>query len=462
MGPEKLSGPNRRFALPSLLAVLALVAALCAPGAASAEPAAGPTLTVTPSTGLHHGSVVTVTGSGFKPGAPLFLMETIRVPIVNNLPVIHNGKKKVTADRAGKFTTKLKVLQRFAHINCVVTGCFVSTVSANVPSTLVDRSQDATAPIAFGEGTNGYDDDILPHQRVVRPELTVDPARGLQEGNEVTVTGKNFPANTQLNVAQTLVRPENGRPTEHSDPVQVTTDATGNFTTTLEVSHKVKGNNCLRVACFVAAYPTVEPAPQGEQERPIRGLERQIVEGHDAWTELEFDGSDLTTLALDAEQIQQAETGRINISGAQPHDLFRIEVLGPGDFSAQPWIMADEHGNASLLMMSDFAQETGSYTVRLTTDRTGAVTETKFSVSTNAFFDPAQHEGRFQEIENTMPAAGPSHADQLAQAEAEKRRAWNSWWYIVGAIAAVVGFGIIGWFARDRRRPAQGQNLSGQ
>lgn len=59
----------------------------------------------------------------------------------------------------------------------------------------------------------------------------------------------------------------------------------------------------------------------------------------------------LTKLDLEAEGIEQADTARINITGAQPLDLYRIEVDGPGEFSPAPWVRADEHGNASVLLI---------------------------------------------------------------------------------------------------------------
>ncbi|MFZ2509716.1 MAG: neocarzinostatin apoprotein domain-containing protein [Gordonia sp. (in: high G+C Gram-positive bacteria)] len=459
MGPEAPAGSNGRYVVPAILAILTLITALCVPGTAAAEPVARPALTVTPSTGLHHGSVVTVSGSGYRAGAPLFLVETIRVPIARGIPLIHHGKKRVTADRTGKFTTTLTVLQRFGHINCAVTGCYIATVSGTLPGAILDRSLDASAPITFGDTPNGNDTD--PNARGVRPELTLEPASGLQEGTAVTVTGRHFPAATPVNVVQTIVRPENGRPTLQSDPIPVTTDAQGSFTTSIKVSPKIKDTNCLRTDCFIAAYPVTAPAAQdnrsGTEPRTRNNPlpELSIVRGHDAWAPLVFDGSDLTKLSLEAESIAQADSARINITGAQPLDLYRIEVDGPGEFSAQPWVRADEHGNASVLLMSNFDQPIGPYTVRLTTDRTDAVSETKFSVSTNAFFDPAQHEGMFQEIENRMPPAGPSEEQLQAQADAAKRSAWTSWWYVVAGIAALVGFGILGWFARDKRRRAQ-------
>lgn len=456
MGLEAPAGTTSRFTAPAILAVLALIAALCVPGTAAAEPVSRPALTVTPSTGLHHGSVVTVTGRGYQAGAPLFLLETIKIPIARGIPIIHHAKKRITADRHGAFTTKLTVAQRFGHINCVVTGCYVATVSGTLAGAILDRSLDASAPITFGDTPNG--DDTDPATRTVRPELTLEPSSGLQEGTQVAVTGRNFPASTRLHVVQTIVRPENGRPTVHSDPVPVTTDAQGSFTTSIKVSPKIKDTNCLRTDCFIAAYPETAPTAQNDRAEPRTGNdgpgELRVIEGHDAWSALVFDGSDLTTLSLEAEGIEQADTARIHITGAQPLDLYRIEVEGPGEFSAQPWVRADEHGNASVLMMSNFDQAVGPYTVRLTTDRTGAVSETKFSVSTNAFFDPAQHEGRFQEVVNTMPPAGPSEEQLQAQSEAAKRTAWTSWWYLVAGIAALVGFGVLGWFARDKRHPA--------
>jgi hypothetical protein len=47
-------------------------------GGASLASAAGPKVVVTPSTNLHNGEVVHVSGSGFKPGDTVFLVECLR------------------------------------------------------------------------------------------------------------------------------------------------------------------------------------------------------------------------------------------------------------------------------------------------------------------------------------------------------------------------------------------------
>lgn len=407
-------GTGRRL-LPLLLAAVFAVLALTtgfATGDASADPVAGPKLTVTPSTELATDDEVTVVGTGFARNTRLFVMETIALPRTG-IPVVHTSRKAVTTDRTGKFTTALTVRQRFATVDCGKTRCFITAVTAT-PHALLNPGQRASAPISF------QDDE---------PKLTVVPQGDLQRGNEVTVTGTGFVRGSRLHVAQTIARPVDGRPVLHREPVTVTADATGRFTTQVTVAPMIRDVRCLEVGCFIAAYP-VEPTASDRK--------------NDAWAPIAFDPSDRTTVQIDHPTIEQAETARINVTGAQPGDRYAIDVEGPGEFSAQPFVTADQDGNATILMMSDFDQAIGDYTVKLTTDRTGNETTTSFTVGTNALLNPAQESG--EEIANPqlLPGEWPDAAEQTPS-----KSLWSSPWTIGIGVVGILFLCALGWFARD-------------
>ncbi|GAC56315.1 hypothetical protein GOHSU_04_01850 [Gordonia hirsuta DSM 44140 = NBRC 16056] len=415
MGLKGTPGTWLRHLLSALAAVLLVIVAGASGGLALA---AGPTLSVTPNKELSSGDEVAVAGSGFKPKTRLAVMQTVALPRTG-VPVVHSGRTLLTTDAKGRFTTAIKVRQSFAAIDCAKTDCFVTAVPIN--RTALTRGQTTSTPIAFEKQ---------------KPKLVLSPADGLQHGNEVTVTGTGFAKNSGLLVAQTLARPDNGRPQTHLEPVAVTTDQAGSFTTTVKVQPKLRDTNCLQTECFIAAYP----AAQAPTDRV-----------NDAWAAIAFDPSDNTALRVDEEKIEQAGTVRVHISGGQPQDRYTIATEGAGDLSVQPFVRADDEGNATVLLMTPFDQVAGDYKVHLTNERTGNQTEIGFTISTNALLNPAQTQG--------SPIAGADQATGQVPAgldgEPEHTGNWTTWWTIVGAIVTLVAIGFLGWFARDERSSAR-------
>ncbi|MFT4087750.1 MAG: neocarzinostatin apoprotein domain-containing protein [Gordonia sp. (in: high G+C Gram-positive bacteria)] len=396
-----------------VLTLLLIVAGGFAPHA-SAEPASGPALRVTPSTDLSSGDQVTVTGSGFRPNAQLLMAQTMQLGRFG-LPVANTGKRHIATDRSGKFSAQLTVRQRFANIDCGKTRCFVAVVLAPLPG-LADRSQDRSVPISFRDGTG--------------PRLTVTPSTMLRQGTDVTVTGTGFVKNSKLLVAQTVARPASGRPGPHMIPVAVTADGSGKFVAKLEVTPRIGDIRCLQTPCFIAAYP-VDP----------------LVKNDDAWAPIAFDPSDGTALSIDKPVLPQAETARINLVGAQPLDDFKIKLDGPADITAQPIVSADNAGNASVLIMSDIQQAAGEYTIHFTNERTGNVTQLGFTVRPNGVFaEPTgvpiaeQPPAEMGPTPTIVPLAGPVPGPTAS---------WTSPWVIVVAVLMIAFICVAGWFARD-------------
>lgn len=415
---------TRRLLCIVIAGALALLGVGIGSGEATAAPVVGPALTVTPTTDLASGDEVTVSGSGFHKNSRLWVMQTLRLPSLN-MPQLPTVKKQVSTDAQGRFRTALKVQQRFAGLDCAKTQCYVATAPV-LPN--IDPSQLTSVPIAF----DGAGDAGRPG-----PRLVVAPKTDLQRGSEVRVVGTGFERGTALRVVQTVARPDDGRPVTQSEPVAVTADRAGRFTTTVKVAPKIGDVNCLQTDCFIAAYP-VEPT----------GAAGKV---NDAWEPIAFDGSDNTLLDVDVEQMLQAETARISIAGAQPLDTYLIKVEGPGEFSAQPHVHADADGKATVLMMSNFDQAVGAYTVHFTNQRTGAVTTTGFSVGTNALFQPDQASG--EEVEEPAASVAPGlPAETPVTSSATGPEAdWTPWWLIATIVIAAIIFAVIGWFARDSK-----------
>lgn len=414
---QNTPGSLRRCVGMIIAAVVALLAVGLGAGVASAAPVTGPALTLTPSDDLVTGDRITVTGAGFKKNTRLYVMETVRLPLTG-IPLVHAGKKAVRTDAKGRFTTTLRAQERFGTVDCGKQRCFITAVAA-LPNGIVDRSQDSSAALRFRNGPG--------------PRLVVAPKTGLRQGTLMTVTGTGFAKGSKLQVVQTVERPANGRPTKHTVPVPVIADPAGRFTTTIKATPKIGDVNCIKTACFVAAVP-FDPAASAR--------------GQDAWTPITFDASDATALQIDAPQILQSDTARIRLTGGQPLDKYTIKVLGPDGFTAQPHVFADADGNATVLMMSDFDQALGDYTVNFTTERTGAVTSIKFSVSTNALFNPRQESGELITVPQDTPPDGSSPNAPVAQQSTGPEQSWFSIWLVVPIAVTVIGLAVLVWFVR--------------
>ncbi len=418
--------------LTALLGALVLsLAGLALPGSAgiAAATPSGPALALDPATDLLGGDVVAVHGTGFKANTRLLVMQTVALPRTG-LPVSYTGRQQVTTDRSGQFTAQIIVRQSFGRINCVTARCTIAAVAAPPAGTL-DRSQDAVAPLSFRDGTG--------------PTLVVAPHEALREGSEVMVTGSGFVRGSKLQLAQTVARPDDGRPGAHREPIPVTADARGRFVATVAVSPKIGTVNCLQTECYLAAYPTDPGATDKD---------------NDAWTPIDFDPSDGTTLTLDREAIDQFETAQITLTGAQPLDKYSIAVDGPAPFSVQPIVAADRDGQAAVLLMADVHQAVGEYTAKLTTERTGNVTEIAFNVGPSPLFSPAEKAPGAQsplgENYGEGFGQGESSAEAAARAAGDTVEKKNRWYLIPLSILAVLGLLAVGWFARDPK-PASGR-----
>ena len=150
----------------------------------TAAAAVAPALVVSKMTGLDaSGETVTVTGSGYNPAQPMYLIVCRDVPLTDVTFAFASGcvggAKQITANPTtatmvkleadGSFTTSFTVSRNAAF----TTGAAIYTVANH--TAMNDRTQDAKQAIAF------------------TPLLTVTPATGLSPaGQTVTVTGSGY------------------------------------------------------------------------------------------------------------------------------------------------------------------------------------------------------------------------------------------------------------------------------
>ncbi len=145
-----------------------------APAAAS-----GPSLTVTPNTGLTNGEKVTITGSGFTPGDSLYATEclaTASSPADCNV----STATPITVNTDGTLPSTT-----FTVVTGTVGGATCGTSAADAAACVImvansSEGDRAAAPIAF----------VVPTPTT--PSVTVSKNSGLKNGQTVTVTGSGF------------------------------------------------------------------------------------------------------------------------------------------------------------------------------------------------------------------------------------------------------------------------------
>ena len=231
-------------------------------GAPSAPSIGTPTLTVTPSTNLTPGQLVTVSGSGFAPSTPQdFGVQLIecRAPATSFTDCGTNGIGfGASPDSLGAFTTEVNVARTLqtpsGPVRCDMTPttCVLAAFSfppfPQVPS-FPSFTPVATAALVF--------DPSVP---VPHPTVTVSPASGILAGQSLAVTGSGFAAGHDLNVFQCAAGEFCFSNSE--SPVQVASN--GTFSTALTASLRTTVNesdlsNCLVVACEVRVEDNIDP-----------------------------------------------------------------------------------------------------------------------------------------------------------------------------------------------------------
>ncbi len=183
-----------------------------------------PTVTVAPTTDLLDGDTVTVIGSGFDPGAPVFVSQCASGAEPSPIPCDTSGDSFVQADDSGGFTTDL-VVDRLVYVGPDPVDCAGPGACEVVVYDLYEGYVVASVPILF-------DGSVPPPPP---PTLVGSPVTGLVDGQTITLTGKGYPRNRQLGMAQCLTSVPNSPGCDLTNYKFVQTDDDGGFTTTFTV-----------------------------------------------------------------------------------------------------------------------------------------------------------------------------------------------------------------------------------
>jgi hypothetical protein len=206
------------------IAVVALLSALSPLSGVAAGAASAPSITVTPSTHVLDGQLVTLAGAGFTPGADL-LMGECQAGVTSLSQCDQGFSDLVVANASGGFSVGIQVAREFVlgstTVDCAKAGaCVMGAVNEN------DVTQLATTPITFKD---------VP---IVPPTVTVTPDTALVDGQSVVVKAAHFTAGASVYIQEC---PTTAPPVSCQSQVSQTAvvDGTGHTNTTVTVARLV-------------------------------------------------------------------------------------------------------------------------------------------------------------------------------------------------------------------------------
>ncbi|MCK0439537.1 neocarzinostatin apoprotein domain-containing protein [Gordonia alkaliphila] len=230
-----------------------------------------PVLTVTPSS-IAPGSTVAVSGSGYRPGEDLYVVQTVAKPSSGYPSTYADGGAKLTVRGDGTFAATLKIQRSFNGVDCSATKCFVASITA-FPK-LTDRTQDAWVPITLagaGAGAGAEQPDTAPAAQgpaapapgapaTGQPAVSLSKSTGLNPaGDTVTVTGRGFGTSgpgVYVGIAQTDQHSSTDASAFGPGTVFVSTangklSSDGSFSVQLPVAARFGKADCTKNACAV-------------------------------------------------------------------------------------------------------------------------------------------------------------------------------------------------------------------
>ena len=198
-------------------------------GVASAS-AAGPTITLTPSTGLQAGSVVAVAGTGFQDDETLYALECVNDGAATNQTDCDTNTVSLAQSSAtGTFSASVTVVTGViaGTTTCGTTSADLSScaivVSTNPPS-----ADAALMPITFAlPAATTTTMTTTPPVKIGPRKFHVAPVAGLKNGSSVRVWGTGFKPHDQVYVVECLAtsKSQAGCDLKTLKPVKIT--ATG-------------------------------------------------------------------------------------------------------------------------------------------------------------------------------------------------------------------------------------------
>ena len=192
-----------------------------APISFAAAAPAGPSVTVTPSTGLANGAKVTITGSGFKAGDSLFAVECLATA-TTSAGCDTAGATPITANPDGTLPSTT-----FTVATGTIGSGACGTTAANAAGCVISVSTAAGgdagfAPISFA---------------ITAPTISVSPSTGLKNGTTVTITGSGFAAGDSLFAVECLATATSATGCNAAGATPITANADGTLpSTTFTVS----------------------------------------------------------------------------------------------------------------------------------------------------------------------------------------------------------------------------------
>ena len=183
-----------------------------APISFGAPAPAGPSITLTPSTGLASGAKVTITGSGFTAGDSLFAVECLATA-TSSADCNTAGATPITVNSDGTLPST-----SFTVTTGTIGSGACGTTAANAAGCVISVSTAAGGDAAHASITFA----------VAVPTITVSPATGLKNGAKVTITGSGFTAGDSLFAVQCLASATSaaGCNTAGATPITANSDGT--------------------------------------------------------------------------------------------------------------------------------------------------------------------------------------------------------------------------------------------
>ena len=196
----------RRFITTIAMSAM-IIGGIAVMGAATAS-AAGPSIQLTPSTGLQSGTAVSVSGTGFQDNETLYALECINLGAsTNQTDCDTNTVAIATTSATGTFTTSVAVVTGTISSTASPSTCGTSasdlTNCAIVVSTNPPSADAAIAPITFALPSPTTTTTTIPVSHGPR-KFHVAPVTGLKNGSKVKISGTGFKAGDHVYVIECL------------------------------------------------------------------------------------------------------------------------------------------------------------------------------------------------------------------------------------------------------------------
>lgn len=197
----------RRFITTIAMSAM-IIGGIAVMGAATAS-AAGPSILLTPSTGLQSGTAVSVSGTGFQDNETLYALECINLGASTNQTDCDTSTVAIaTTSATGTFTTSVTVVTGTISSTASPSTCGTSasdlTNCAIVVSTNPPSADAAIAPITFAlPSPTTTTTTTIPVNHGPR-RFHVAPATGLKNGSKVKISGTGFKAGDHVYVVECL------------------------------------------------------------------------------------------------------------------------------------------------------------------------------------------------------------------------------------------------------------------